>query len=137
MLNAKEIRSRLRHGDVKRIADALDVDQRIVSEVFHKGWHPTLKNAVLNEALKIIEEEYQGQAELIERAEELDLRGASFSVPTKYKKSKRKDPQGSAAAPIIIFFGIIGLILWFLVPGFKDKIKSMLHLSNAGGESPA
>jgi hypothetical protein len=137
MLNAKEIRSRLRHGDIKKIADELNIDQRIVSEVFNRGWHPALKNAVLNEALKLLEEDYNGESDLIERAEELNLNAASFQVPTKYKKSRQTRQESSGAGSIIIL-SLVGLILaWFFIPGLKDKIKAMLGLDKAAPEQPA
>lgn len=122
MLNYKEIRSRLRHGDIKRIADSLDIDQRIVSEVLNKGWHPSVKNAVLDEAMNILEEEYHGEADLVERAEEIELSGKPFSVPDRYKKKNRNPSDENEGPNVILYVGIIVALLFFLVPAFKNFV---------------
>ena len=122
MLNYKEIRARLRHGDIKRISKSLDIEQRVVSEVLNKGWHPRVKNAVLDEAMKILEEEYHGESDLIGRAEEIELSGSSFSVPDNYRKKKKSSPSNDGGPNIILYVGIFIALLFFLVPAFKTFV---------------
>jgi len=125
-LNTKEIRNRLPYGSIARIAKELEIEPRIVSEVLNKGWHSDVKNAVLDSAMSILEEEHSGQADLIERAEEINLSKVAFNVPAKYKRKKKADEDNpGGAGTVIIIASIIGLLLWFLMPGFKDKIKSL------------
>jgi len=127
MLNYKEIRSKLRHGDIKRIADNLGIEQRVASEVLNRGWHPAVKNAVLDEAVKILEEEYHGQADLIERVEEIEMGGTAFSVPDKYKRKKKTNDTGSGGGNIIVYVGILLLVLFFLIPQFKSFVMNLVN----------
>ena len=127
MLNYKEIRGRLRHGDIKRIANSLDIDQRVVSEVLNKGWHPSVKNAVLDEAIKILEEEYEGESDLAERAANLELSSSAFSVPDRYKKKKNIDQYQDDSSPVwvILIAAVIAILLFFpgVLAGIIAKFK--------------
>jgi len=135
MLNYREIRSRLRHGDIKRIADSLDIEQRVVSEVLNRGWHPRVRNSVYNEALKLLEDEFHGESELIERAEEINLGGIDYSVPENYKrKSRRKNNPSFGFMQLVILVGLIGAVAWFISPKFKEFIQQNILAKLPGKE---
>lgn len=135
MLNYREIRSKLKHGDIKRIADNLGIEQRVASEVLNRGWHPAIKNAVLDEAIKILEEEYNGEADLTERAQEIELGRTSFSVPNKYKRKNKEGVSGSGGGGnIIVYVGIFLLVLFFLVPQFKNFVMGLINKTSGKAE---
>lgn len=124
MINTKEIRKRLPHGSIARIAEELEIEPRVVSEVLNRGWHPDVKNAVLDSAVKILEEEHNGQLNILERTEEIDLDNDNFSVPPRYQKKKKNLESGGIGGQIIILSLIGLLVAWFFLPGFKDTIKN-------------
>jgi hypothetical protein len=125
MVNYKEIRKKLRHGDIKRIADSIDIEQRTVSEVLNRGWHPEVRNAVLDAAVKILEEEYAGEADLIERAEAIELGASSFTVPTKYARKKKQDDGPSMKGnTIILVLGILAILAYLFIPAVKTAVTN-------------
>jgi hypothetical protein len=88
-VNLVEVRRRLPHGSLSRIADTVGVSVRIVGDVFKYGWYPQYHNQVVEAALSIIDETII-DPDVVKHAQELNLTSPhSIFVPKKGKKKKK------------------------------------------------
>lgn len=86
-----DIRRKLPHGAIVRIAERCGVDARIISEVLNRGWHPKLRNKVINYSLDEIESMYPDE-KVVERLKIVELdKEDVFAIPQrKVKKAGKK-----------------------------------------------
>jgi len=79
-INLRELRRRLPRGSIVRIAKAMEISAKVVSEVLNKGWHIKLRNRVCYIALSILEES-RIKPDVIKHAQELGLTSHYFVYP--------------------------------------------------------
>lgn len=85
-INLRELRRRLPHGSIVRIADATGISAKVVSEVFNFGWHVQLRGRVCDAALSILDES-KIEPDVIKHAQELGVASAhSIYVPQRSRK---------------------------------------------------
>jgi len=88
-INLRELRRRLPHGSLARIAEATGISARFVSEVFNFGWHVNLRGRVCDAALSILDET-KIDSDVIKHAEELGVASThSIYVPPKSPRKRK------------------------------------------------
>jgi len=86
-INLRELRRRLPHGSIVRIAEATGISAKVIGEVLNKGWHVELRGRVCDAALSILDES-KIEPDVIKHAQELGVASAhSIYVP---QRSRRK-----------------------------------------------
>lgn len=132
--NIRAIRQQLPHGSIKAIAEKIGATPQTVSEFFVKGWHKELTSSILMEAVQIIEGNYPDD-EILEQIEDLGLTGGGLTISRKRKPAVRSNPGGRPN--IILYVGIIVLVLFFLVPAFKNFVLGLWSkvTGSLGGET--
>jgi len=82
-INLRELRRRLPHGSIVRIAEATGISAKVVSEVLNNGWHVQLRGRVCDAALSILDESKIG-TDVVKHAQEHGVVSAhSVFVPAK------------------------------------------------------
>jgi len=85
-INLRELRRRLPHGSLARIAVVVGISPEAVGQVLNKGWYPQYRAQVCDAALSILDESKIG-SDIMEHAKEHELVSAhSIFVPAKKKK---------------------------------------------------
>ena len=121
-----EIRNRLKHGDLSKIATRLKLQPRIVSEVFIEGWHASHRNAVVKCALELIKGQNENP-EVLEEADKMKLATESFmSLPSGKRKSKhrnfgRKNKPGGVWK-VVAGVGIAVVAVFIVLPKLGIKL---------------
>lgn len=82
-INLRELRRRLPHGSIVRIAEATGISAKVVSEVLNNGWHVQLRGQVCDAALSILDES-KIDTDVVKHAQEHGVVSAhSVFVPAK------------------------------------------------------
>lgn len=119
----RKIYRTLKYGDIQKVADAAGVKPSVVTRCLSKGWHPDLRNAIVEAAMNIIKSKGENP-ELVKEAEAMKLTADTFTVATQkpshgFKKGNtyggRKDKTGKylllGAAAVAAFFLLGGKAL--------------------------
>jgi hypothetical protein len=117
--NIRAIRQQLPHGSISDIANKIGVTPQVVSEFFMRGWHKEYTSAILMEAVNIIEGQYP-DGDLVGKIDDLGLSGGGLTIRRKRKPVARE--SAGDGGNIILYVGILLLILFFLVPQFKNFV---------------
>jgi hypothetical protein len=123
--NVQLVRSELPHGSIKKIAEAIGIPLKTVSEFFTNGWHQQYSNAILTEAMTIIREKYPDE-ELLSEYKELGLsRGHSYAKPKKQRSVATERGSGSTLGWLL---GIAGIVVgaYFVLPEVKQFVDDKI-----------
>lgn len=123
--NVQLVRSELPHGSIKKIAEAVGIPLKTVSEFFSNGWHQQYSNAILTEAMTILREKYPDE-ELLEEYKELGLsRGRGYMKP---KKQRSVVNERGSSGTLGWLLGIAGIVVgaYFVLPEVKQFIDEKI-----------
>jgi len=97
-VDLKAVRSRLPKGSINLIADKLGISNKIVSDVFNRGWYSQYRDKVLEVALSIIKGNTEASKSVIQEADSLGLTATSL-FPIRKKKVAMKEQSVESGVP--------------------------------------
>lgn len=120
-VNVREIRGRLKHGDVALIAEKCRLHPRQVAEVLNKGRDAAGHyDEVVSCALDLLKSEAEQKKDIVSKAKEAGFSTTSFNrsdYRKKKKTAKRSEKPGGVWK--IMGWAVPGLILFLVLGGSK------------------
>jgi len=97
-VDLRAVRSRLPKGSINLIADQLGISNKVVSDVFNRGWYSQYRDRVLEVALSIIKGNTEASKSVIQEADSLGLTTTSL-FPIRKKKVVMKEQSTMRGKP--------------------------------------
>lgn len=120
-VNVREIRRRLKHGDLKIIAKRCGTDPRMVAEVLNKGRDSAGRyDEIVSCALDLLKGESEAKKSIVAKAKEQGF-ATDYFARSDYRKRKRvgiqRKPGGvwKVVKSPFVLVAVIVVAAWFLV----------------------
>ena len=97
-VDLRSVRSRLPKGSLKLIGDQLGISNKVVSDVFNRGWYSQYRDKVLEIALSIIKGNIESSKSIIQEADSLGLTTTNL-FPIRKKSKTMKEQSIESGVP--------------------------------------